>query len=246
MRRLIFLLFGVLVSCMLFAETESVQKYVVNVEDFDKLKVSDGLKVVYRCNADSAGLAVFDATQAEAQSLIFTNKKSTLVLQVVTEYAIADSILPVITVYSSTIRAFENNSDSTLLVENVSTDGELKFRMMGNGKIVATDIEAQKVKAKIFTGRGEIILSGKCDKAEFSSTGKGFIYAQDLVATDVDCRIVGTGWIYCNVNGGSLSTRGSGPGRVLFDGQPAEINSRHFGKLKVVSFDGQVLIRDEE
>ena len=91
-----------------------------------------------------------------------------------------------------------------------------------------------------FTGKGLVAISGKCDKASLKCTGTGMIDASGLVATDVNCRIIGTGSIYCRVAGGSLTTRGSGPGKVYFTGIPAEIKSRHIGRLKTIPMTGNV------
>ena len=219
---------------------DSTRKYVIEVGDFVKLKITDDLNVTYRCNADSAGLAVFTATQDEAKSFIFKNNKSTLTLQMATEYAITDSTMPHITVYSSTIDELENKADSTLIVENVETSGKIKLKLTDNGRLIATGLSAAEVDAKIFTGKGLVAISGKCDKASLKCTGTGMIDAIGLVATDVNCRIIGTGSIYCRVAGGSLTTRGSGPGKVYFTGIPAEIKSRHIGRLKTIPMTGNV------
>ena len=231
-----FLLIACIAVATLFTASaqETSRKYIVEVGDFVRLKITDGLNVTYRCNADSAGLAVFTATQSEASSLIFKNNKSTLTMQMVTEYAITDSTLPHITVYSSAIEELENKADSTLLVENVETPGKIRLKLSDNGRIIAIGISATEVEAKIFTGKGMISVSGKCDKASLKCTGTGMIDANGLIATDVNCRIIGTGSIYCLVNGGSLTTRGSGPGKVYFTGTPSEINSHHFGRLKTI------------
>lgn len=240
--------FSLLIACITIlagynAHTSAqdlARRYEINIGDFNKLQVSDDLNVTYRCNADSAGLAVFTATADEMQSIIFNNKNSSLKIQMSTDRAIADSTLPLITVYSAAIKELENNSDSTLTIENISSASKIKMRLTDNGQIIARNITAPEIEAKLFTGKGLIEISGKCDKARLRCTGTGKIDAFALDATDVDCRIVGTGSINCRIDGGTLLTRGSGPGRVYFKGTPAEIKSRHIGRLKTIP------VKDEE
>ncbi len=216
-------------------EVEGVHRYEVVVGDFNRLKITNDLNVEYVLNPDSAGVAVFYTTREKVNSILFSNKKSRLVIEVSTENAIKPRDLPVVRVYSSEIEELENDADSTLRVFNVvQPDKKLKLRLSDNGKIISHGIGVKEVEASILTGKGLVILSGKCDKANLRCTGTGEIQADELDAVDVDCMILGTGTIGCWPNGGKLTIKGSGTGKVYYKGMPSEIKSYQLGKIKAI------------
>ena len=234
MKQLLLFICFTAITAFTTMQAQEVQRYRINVGDFTKLQIADNLNVTYSCNADSAGLVTFSGTEAEMRSFLFNNRKSTLKIQVSTDEALSALPMPHITVYSSSIKELENEADSTLYVENITTDGKLKLKLTDNGKIIARNLPAQELETKIFTGQGLIAVSGKCDMAKLRCTGTGKIEAYDLKATSVECMLLGTGRIECHVNGGRLVTKGSGPGRIYYTGTPSEIKSYHLGKLKII------------
>ena len=60
--------------------TAQMQKYVADVKDFSELKVSDGVNVIWKCNADSAGLVTFTTYPQMAPLILLENKKNQLKL----------------------------------------------------------------------------------------------------------------------------------------------------------------------
>ena len=216
-------------------EVEGVHRYEVLVGDFSKLKITNDLNVEYVLNPDSAGIAVFHTTRDKVNSILFSNKKSRLVIEVSTEDANKPSNLPVVRVYSSSIEELENDADSTLRVINVVQPGKkVKLRLSDNGKIISRGIVAEEIEAAIVTGRGLVLVDGKCTKANLRCTGTGEIQADELEAVDVSCMILGTGTIGCWPNGGKLTIKGSGTGKVYFKGEPSEIKSHQLGKIKAI------------
>ena len=216
-------------------EIEGVHRYEVSVGDFSKLKITNDLNVEYVLNPDSAGIAVFHTTRDKVNSILFSNKKSRLVIEVSTEDANKPSNLPVVRVYSSSIEELENDADSTLRVINVIQPGKkVKLRLSDNGKIVWRGMDVEEVEAAIVTGKGLVILEGKCNKANLRCTGTGEIQADELEAVDVSCMIIGTGTIGCWPNGGKLTIKGSGTGKVYYKGMPSEIKSYQLGKIKAI------------
>ena len=71
-------------------------KYELNVNEFHELKVVDGINVVYSCNPDSAGKAVFTCQASQASAFIFNNKKGKLSMQVSTEKAICPQSMSIL------------------------------------------------------------------------------------------------------------------------------------------------------
>jgi len=217
------------------ALTAQVTHHEVKVGDFTHLTVVDDINVVYRCVPDSAGMVVVDCSQQVADGLILNlNNRGRLSVQVTTEVLQLPQ-LPVLTVYSSSLIEAENAGDSTLVLASAIPECEkFKVRLSDNGKIVANGLKAQEIELYILTGKGQITANGHCEKATLKVIGAGKIMADQLVATDVDCRIVGTGSINCMVNAGKLHVRGSGTGKVYYQGEPNKVTVRKLGTIKAI------------
>ena len=52
---------------------QSTQRYELKVNDFKELRVDNDIAVDYYCNPDSAGYAVFTATDAQSGWVLFDN-----------------------------------------------------------------------------------------------------------------------------------------------------------------------------
>lgn len=202
--------------------------YKLEVLDFTELKVTDNINVDYHCSSDSAGWAYFTCDPDVASMLMFTNNKSCLHIQVANDGNVIEG-LPTLHVYSSSLAKVENSSDSTLRVlSNVPVE---KFvgRVVGNGTLVITNVDAGQIDASIDTGKGHIVIyDGKARKAKLSNTGTGTIEAGGLKANRVKVMLFGTGDVDCTALE-SLSTFGAGSGKVYYSGNPAKITNRSLG-----------------
>ena len=209
----------------------------VKVGNFTRLNLLDDINVDYRCNADSAGLAVFDCTRDVANSLLFSiNDKGRLSIQVDDQYE-RQGNLPTIILYSSTLDEAENSGDSTMRVSGLPPLKAFKVRLTDNGKVIVRNVRASKLELQILSGKGKIIADGSCDDLEIRLIGTGEIQADKVVATDVTCRIMGTGYIGCNVNGGQLKVSGSGTGKVYYKGEPEKVTVRKLGTIKAIPME---------
>ena len=208
--------------------------HVIKLGDFTRLVVTDDLNVIYRCNPDSAGLAVFDCTQDKADRLIFgVNKNGRLNIQVYNDFQHSYN-MPTITVYSSTLFEAENAGDSTLRISGLPTLDAFKVRNIDNGKVIVNGIRASKLELQIMSGKGKIIADGSCDDLALRMVGTGEIQADRVEATKVTCRIMGTGSLGCNVNGGELKVSGSGTGKVYYKGNPSKVTVHKLGTIKAI------------
>lgn len=236
MRNKIFLLMILLVTAYAIKAQEK-QNFTVKVGDFTQLAVIDDINVEYRCNPDSSGYAKFTTEPAMANQLIFgTNKKGKLTIEVGTD-SVYVTTLPKIVVYSAYLQSAENQGDSTLYVYNVAPAPHVKFKLTDNGAIVIDNVVATTVDLEIMTGKGRISASGKCSELNIKNTGTGLINAEELSAENVNCRMFGTGKVYCHVNGGVLSVKGSGTGKLYYRGQPGELKMLQLGTIKAISLD---------
>ena len=110
-------------------------------------------------------------------------------------------------------------------------DRELSRTM---GKIIARGLRASQLEMHILSGKGKIIASGKCDDLSLRLVGTGEIQADQVTATNVSCRIMGTGSIGCHVDGGQLKVNGSGTGKVYYKGTPSKVTVRKLGTIKAI------------
>ena len=217
--------------------TASAEKFESKVGEFTNLQLDDKINVVYSNNPDSVGYARFEAPAEMADKVLFSsNNKGRLRIQVATE-AVGDKRLPVVYVYSSFLKIAENTSDSVLRIATIAPTAEFQIVNSGNGKIVVNGVEANKVKAEILTGKGLIIVSGKCTEASLKVIGTGEIQADKLLTQTAGCTLLGTGCIGCNASD-KISIKGSGTGKVYYVGNPAEIKTHALGSIKAIRMDG--------
>ena len=212
-------------------------RHEVQVGNFSRLVLLDDINVNYRCNADSAGLVVFTASQDVANHLIFSlSDKGRLSIQVDDEYE-RQGNLPTLTVYSSAIDEAENSGDSILRISGLPPMKNFKVRLVDNGKIILRGVRASQLELQILSGKGKIIADGSCDNLSVRLIGTGEIQADKVAAGSVTCRIMGTGSIGCDVHGGELKVSGSGTGKVYYKGTPSKVTVRKLGTIKAIPME---------
>lgn len=213
---------------------QNIQKYAFNVGDFGQLRVIDPLNVVYHASADSAGYVVFEAEPSMAPRILVQNTKGTLKLQVQDD-GLKLRHLPTVHVYSAFISKAENSGDSTLTIDHPAPGAELKLRVVGNGHIIARGLHVNKAEAKIDTGKGDILVTGRTNSAKLRTVGSGDIYAAGLHALTASILIGGTGSVECNVSD-ELNVTGLGSGKVYLTGNPV-VKNRTLGTVKIINTD---------
>ena len=164
------------------------------------------------------------------------NPKGRLSIQVEDEYERIGK-LPTITIYSSSLDEAENAGDSILRVSGLPPMKEFKLRLIDNGKVIAKGLRASRLELQILSGKGKIIADGSCDDLSLRLVGTGEIQADNVTATNVSCRIMGTGRIGCHVNGGDLKVSGSGTGKVYYKGKPNNVTVRKLGTIKAIPME---------
>ena len=227
----------ILMITVALASNAQATHRVVKLADFTRLAVVDDINVEYRCNPDSAGLVVFDATQEVADALMFTvSNKGRLSIQV-NDFFESRGNLPSLTLYSSTLDEAENAGDSVLRISKLPPLKSFKVRLLDNGKVIVRGVRASQLELQILSGKGKIIADGSCDDLSLRLVGTGEIQADNVTATNVSCRIMGTGSMGCNVNGGDLKVSGSGTGKVYYKGKPNKVTVRKLGTIKAIPME---------
>lgn len=209
-----------------FAQQDIV-KYTRNIGDFNSLKVVDGINVVYQQKADSIGYATFTTTAEKAALIMLSNNNNTLNIQISTD-GTGVANLPILYVYSQTLINIENTGDSTVCAYNVAPTDRFQARLIGNGNMIISNINASVVKGSSLTGSGTLTLSGKCQKLTLNSKSTGQILANKLIAEDVKCILFGTGDMKCHSDN-KIMVIGSGSGSIYYSGKATDIINRSFG-----------------
>lgn len=211
--------------------------HVMNVGDFCELKVSSDISVEYRALPDSAGVVVFEApTDVAAGVVLRNNGKGELSVKLKKEIA-ARAELPTLRVYSSWLCKVRNEGDSTIRVVSNTHQPKINASLSDNGRIVLEDVDADLLELRIVTGRGTVVARGNCETLNARNLGSGVIQADELIAHEAQCRVVGSGTIGCFVVGGELSVRGAGTGKVYYRGTPSQIIMKKLGTIQAIKID---------
>lgn len=216
MKKILLLLF--LLCVIPGIKAQNTQQYKIEVGQFDKLKVSDKVNVVYRCVADSTGWVQYRGAKEFSDAFILTPKGGTLKIQVST-IDVDNPDLPTLYVYSDFLTSVENSSDGTLTVENPAPCAQFSAKEIGNGKILVEGLRANVVKGAVNTGNGMVSISGSCRDAIYQMVGTGIISADRLEAQNVQCKILGGGTIGCWAVE-KLNSRGIGSTKIYYKGDP--------------------------
>lgn len=227
MKKLFSLLFA-LIALSASAQAADLRTYVINVGQFDKIKIDDNVNVVYRQDPDSTGLVSFRGKEKFADAFIFSVNNGTLRVQVTTD-DVDNPELPVVHIFSDFLTSVTNSSDYEVLITDLAPCPELKINLIGNGTITVDDIKATKLTAGLTTGNGTINLSGDVKQACFRMLGTGTIQADRLLASSVDCKIMGSGSIGCWPMD-KLNVRGIGSTKIYYKGNP-KVKKAGGGKL---------------
>lgn len=207
---------------------QSTQRYELKVNDFKELRVDNHIPVDYYCNPDSAGYAVFTATDAQAGWVLFDNNgRGKLSVQTDTDYPAGEK-MPRIRVYSSSLEKVVNSGDSLVKVYNLPAADKFKAVLIGNGRLSVPGVEASTVEASIHSGNGQLTIEGRCTEAKLHLVGTGTILADRLEAVKVKATVVGTGYIGCSPSE-AITVMGAGSGSVLYRQAPPTIKSRGVG-----------------
>lgn len=207
---------------------QSTQRYELKVNDFKELRVDNHIPVDYYCNPDSAGYAVFTATDAQAGWVLFDNNgRGKLSVQTDTDYPAGEK-MPRIRVYSSSLEKVVNSGDSLVKVYNLPAADKFKAVLIGNGRLSVPGVEASTVEASIHSGNGQLTIEGRCTEAKLHLVGTGTILADRLEAVKVKATVVGTGHIGCSPSE-AITVMGAGSGSVLYKQAPPTIKSRGVG-----------------
>jgi hypothetical protein len=108
-------------------------------------------------------------------------------------------------------------SGSGKIVSDFFSVPEFKIFVSGSGQIVSS-VDTKEINVSI-SGSGLVTLEGGADRADIKISGSGQFDGYDLLLTDCETAISGSGRIYVNVTR-SLTASISGSGSVFYIGTP--------------------------
>ncbi len=187
------------------------------VGPFDAISAQGGVKVTYRCEPDSAGLAVIVNPEG-ADGVEISVKKGLLTIKNQDESANFAN-WPEVRVYSAYVTSLSSEKNARIEALLQTTVPEFSATVSGNGLIVAKGVDCTSAKLSLSTGAGKIEASGKTVELSCNLVGTGSIEAADLRAEIVKCRAMGTGSIGCQAID-TLDVTGLGSTRIFYKGNP--------------------------
>lgn len=196
----------------------AAREFIYNVGPFDQLQQRGDIDVVYRCNPDSTGIAVYASEADYSAALHISNNNGRLMIKELPDHGLGR--VPTLYVYSDFLQQVKSEGNATLDIHLEAATPVLGVSLTGNGRVICDSIAAPKVTASITTGNGTIVLRGHCTEARFNLTGSGLIQADGLQARTVRCNVLGTGSIGCAPEE-SLDVRGIGTTKIYYSGSPA-------------------------
>lgn len=221
-RRLLAAASAAVMTLALAAETT----YEIKADSFFHLKVSGLLNVDCVHCPDSVGtVRIIADNPAQTSWVEAKSSGDKLTLRLILPDEMRDGVTPVpqnlprVRVYSNYLTRVENDGDSTVRVLTAADVPDFTARLIGNGRLSIRGINAEKVKATLFSGRGIIVLNGKAREATYSLTGVGTIEADGLTCSTAKVRLTGTGSVGVHATD-KLTVSGSGSGTVYFRGAP--------------------------
>ena len=199
---------------------------VVNWDDlrgFDAVELRGGYRVVYHQAAESRVEA--DGPRAARDRIEAQVSGGTLRLAHRKGHQKIDEELT-IHLYAPTLRELSVSGAVDLRGEDVLQGEALSLDLSGAGKM-ALDLAVRTLSADI-SGAGKYLLRGKAQQAEFSIAGAGDVRAFDLTVETLSLKVAGAGnaEVYANQR---LDVTVVGAGKVVYDGNPQEINPRMLG-----------------
>jgi Putative auto-transporter adhesin, head GIN domain len=133
----------------------------------------------------------------------------------------------------TSLKGIELNGSGNIDVINQYSIPKANFTINGSGKI-QTHLEAKEIKSQI-NGSGEMKFSGAVQKLKIEINGSGDIIAQDLLASNCDIDINGSGKVDLTVKN-KLDVSIVGSGDVTYAGDPI-IKSYVTGNGKIKSIN---------
>lgn len=125
------------------------------------------------------------------------------------------------------------SGSGSIKTKNKMVQEELILTLNGSGK-ANFDVECNSLKAEL-AGSGNLNISGTTTKFETELSGSGNIDCSDLTSQNAKASLAGSGKIKLNCTK-SLDGNLIGSGKILYSGNPGNINKDVSGSGKIISY----------
>jgi len=99
---------------------------------------------------------------------------------------------------------------------------DFDLRLMGSGSVDFCNLISQG-KVNIYTqGSGNVCMAGSCQQLKFRSEGSGSVFAENMVSSDIQARLMGPGSVFVTANG-KLAVQLEGAGSLFYMGNPTNL-----------------------
>ena len=203
------------------AEEVVVKKYNyvysdTTIADFNEVSILNGINVVYTQSEAQAGKVRIYAPEGN-EVVSITSKNGLLSIRYGRGYS-RDFGVIMVYVYSKELSKVSCSMGANFTAENIVSGNKLKLKVLNSSQIRCKNIVYDEVVAKRGLGNGDILLSGKAKKAVYTIIGSGEINADNLIADEVSCKILGKGDVGCHVDK-DISVRSIGKGAAYCKGE---------------------------
>lgn len=222
-------LYTIFLATISFFILNAEKTYTLEIGQFEKLKVSTNVNIIYKNLPDSTGMARYVAPEGHDNLFLITNKNNVTLRIQSQDTQWTKGVLPTLYLYSNFLTEVESSSDLVVDIESVAPCATFNVNQIGNGTIDVENVNCNNLSASITTGNGVINISGICVEASFRMIGTGLIAADRLRADKVNCKILGTGSIGCWPID-NLNVKGLGTTKIYYKGKP-DIRKSGGGKL---------------
>lgn len=190
-------------SATVNAKEVTVKKYNyvysdTTIADFNEVSILNGINVVYTQSESQAGKVRIYAPEGN-DVVSITSKNGLLSIRYGRGYNRNFGVIMVY-VYSKELSKVSCSVGANFTAEGIVSGSSLKLKVLNRSQIRCKNIIYDEVSAKRGLGNGDILLAGKAKKATYTIIGPGEINADELVADEVSCKILGRGDVGCHVD----------------------------------------------
>ena len=121
------------------------------------------------------------------------------------------------------------NGSGNAIILTANIQNNLRASLNSSGSFVVKELTAQQADISA-NGSGQMILTGKVQKASISLNSSAVLNCRKLEVADLNIDSSGSGTIFCWATN-TLTTNLNSKSRVVFDGNPKSIIN--WGKYKV-------------
>lgn len=194
-----------------------------SLHGFESIDLEGGYQVVYHHATESS---VEAEGSEEAQARVEAEVRGeTLYLAHRDGFQKIDRGL-IIHVYAPTLSEIEVSGAVELSGTDPLEAQALELDLSGAGKI-DLELEVQHLEAKI-SGAGKYLLRGEATEAKIKIAGAGDVRAFDLITERLSLKVAGAGNAQVHATQ-QLDVKLVGAGKVVYDGEPAQVNPRIMG-----------------